>query len=52
LTYDANSDGYSVDLTEEELRSAPSDSIDELTKQDGSVYRDRSFEYYHAPRYW
>jgi sporulation protein YlmC with PRC-barrel domain len=52
LTFDANNGGYVVDFTEEQLRSAPSDSIDELTKHDGSVYRDRSFEYYHAPRYW
>jgi sporulation protein YlmC with PRC-barrel domain len=52
LDYDEKDDGYVVDFTEEQLRSAPADSIDELTKQDGSIYRDRSFEYYDAPRYW
>jgi sporulation protein YlmC with PRC-barrel domain len=52
LTYDDNDNGYIVDYTEEQLRSAPADSIDELTKHDGSTYRDRSFDYYHAPRYW
>jgi sporulation protein YlmC with PRC-barrel domain len=52
LDYDERDGGYVVGFTEEQLRSAPADSIDELTKQDGSLYRDRSFDYYHAPRYW
>jgi hypothetical protein len=35
------------------LRSdAPADSIDALTQNDGPHYRNRSFDYYQAPRYW
>src|SRR5580700_466209 len=46
LDYDESDSGYIVDFTEEQLRSAPAASIDELTKHDGSSYRDRSFDYY------
>ena len=52
LDYDENNNGYIVDFTEEQLRSAPAGSIDELTRHDGSSYRDRSFDYYQTPRYW
>ncbi|HEY1725516.1 MAG TPA: PRC-barrel domain-containing protein [Steroidobacteraceae bacterium] len=52
LTYDEREGSYVVDATEEQLRSAPADSLDELTKSDGLAYRDRSFDYYHATRYW
>jgi hypothetical protein len=33
-------------------RRSPADSLDELTKNDGANYRDRTFDYYKAPRYW
>ena len=52
LDYDAKDGAYVVRLTEQQLRSAPADSIDELTKDDGLSYRNRSFEYYQTPRYW
>ena len=52
LTYDEQDGGYVVNYTEDQLRSAPADSIDELTRDDGLAYRDRTFDYYQAPRYW
>jgi hypothetical protein len=52
LDYDEHQNSYIVSATEEQLRAAPSDSLDELTKNDGRAYRDRTFEYYRAPRYW
>jgi hypothetical protein len=52
LDYDAKDGAYVVKLTEQQLRAAPADSIDELTRDDGLSYRNRSFEYYQTPRYW
>ena len=52
LDYDERDDAYVVNFTEQQLRAAPSDSIDELTKEDGLNFRDRSFDYYQTPRYW
>ena len=52
MDYDEKANSYIVNVTEEQLRSAPSDSLDELTKNDGRAYRDRTYDYYHAPRYW
>jgi sporulation protein YlmC with PRC-barrel domain len=52
LDYDEDESGYIVDATREQLKSAPADSIDELTKNDGLAYRDRTYDYYRAPRYW
>jgi sporulation protein YlmC with PRC-barrel domain len=52
LDYNDRENSYIVNVTEEQLRSAPSDSIEELTKNDGRAYRDRTYDYYHAPRYW
>jgi sporulation protein YlmC with PRC-barrel domain len=52
LDYDERDNAYVVNLTEQQLRAAPADTIDELTGHDGLAYRDRSFEYYRAERYW
>ena len=52
LSYDERENSYTVNVTEEQLRAAPSDSIDELTKNDGRAYRDSTYEYYRTPRYW
>jgi sporulation protein YlmC with PRC-barrel domain len=52
LDYDENDHGYVVDVTEEQLRAAPAGSIDELTRNDGSAYRDRTYQYYKAKPYW
>jgi sporulation protein YlmC with PRC-barrel domain len=52
LDYDEDESSYIVDATREQLKSAPADSLDELTKNDGLAYRDRTYDYYRAPRYW
>jgi len=52
LDYDEGESAYSVDFTEDQLRNAPSDSIDELTRNDGLAYRDKTYDYYRAERYW
>jgi sporulation protein YlmC with PRC-barrel domain len=52
LDYDENDNGYVVDVTEDQLRAAPAASLDELTKDDGSAYRDRTYDYYKVEYYW
>jgi hypothetical protein len=52
LDYNERENSYIVSATEDQLRAAPADSLDELTKNDGRAYRDRTFDYYRAPRYW
>ena len=52
LDYDETKNAYVVDFTKEILEGAPSDSLEGLTRDDGKAYRDRTFEYYKAPRYW
>jgi sporulation protein YlmC with PRC-barrel domain len=52
LDFDEAKNAYVVDFTKEVLEGAPSDSLESLTRDDGSAYRDRTFEYYKAPRYW
>lgn len=52
LDYDEKEDAYVVPYSEDELKAAPSDTISELTKNDGLAYRDRTYDYYKAPRYW
>ncbi|MBS0581117.1 MAG: PRC-barrel domain-containing protein [Proteobacteria bacterium] len=52
LDYDEGESAYVVNFTKQQLESAPTGSIEELTAGDGLRFRDRSFEYYKAPRYW
>jgi sporulation protein YlmC with PRC-barrel domain len=52
LDYEKARGGYMVGYTKEQLEAAPSDGIDELTKNDGSGFRDQVYDYYKAPRYW
>jgi sporulation protein YlmC with PRC-barrel domain len=52
LDYDESEDAYVVPYTEDQLKAAPSDTIGELTKNDGLAYRDRTYDYYKAERYW
>ncbi|MGQ0532788.1 MAG: PRC-barrel domain-containing protein [Caulobacteraceae bacterium] len=42
LNYDEDEDAYVVPYTKDELKSAPADTIDELTKNDGIAYRDQA----------
>jgi sporulation protein YlmC with PRC-barrel domain len=50
LDYDESEGAYVINLTKDQLKSAPSDSIEELTRNDGQAYRDRAFDYYKIPR--
>jgi sporulation protein YlmC with PRC-barrel domain len=52
LDYDPDEGAYVVGFTKEQLQAAPAGSIDELTRDDGMQIRDRTYDYYKAPRYW
>ena len=52
LVYEEDKGAYVVSYTKAELESAPAGSIDELTRNDGLQFRDRTYDYYRAPRYW
>jgi sporulation protein YlmC with PRC-barrel domain len=52
LNYDEDEGAYVVNYTRAQLEAAPAGSIDELTRDDGRQFRDRTYEYYKAPRYW
>ena len=52
LNYDEEEDAYVVPYTKDELKSAPSDTISELTKNDGIPYRDQSHAFYKVDQYW
>ena len=52
LSYDEGQSAYVVNYTKEQLKAAPADTLDELTRNDGSAYRDRTYDYYKAERYW
>jgi sporulation protein YlmC with PRC-barrel domain len=43
LDYDEKDNGYVVDVTEAQLRAAPTGSIEELTRNDGNALRDRTY---------
>ena len=52
LDYDETAGGYVVNMSKEELKAAPSYSMEELIKGDGTQFRDKVYDYYKAPRYW
>ena len=52
LDYQESENAYVVAYTKEQLKSAPAGSIDELTRGDGLDIRAKTYDYYHAPRYW
>jgi sporulation protein YlmC with PRC-barrel domain len=52
LNYDDTENAYMVSYTKEQLQGAPAGSIDELTRDDGLEFREKTFAYYKAPRYW
>ena len=41
-----------VSFTAEQLKNAPADSIEALTKDDGRAFRDRAFTHYGTKPYW
>lgn len=52
LNYDETENAYIVNLSKDQLKAAPADSLEELTKDDGMAYRDRAYDYYKTPRDW
>jgi sporulation protein YlmC with PRC-barrel domain len=52
LDYDPAQAGYVVSFTTEQLKLAPADSLEALTKDDGHSYRDRAFQHYGTKPYW
>jgi sporulation protein YlmC with PRC-barrel domain len=52
LDYEPAEASYVVNYTKEQLEAAPAGSIEELTRDDGLAFRDRTYDYYKAPRYW
>lgn len=52
LNYEQDLDAYVIPYSLEELKAGPSDSITELTKQDGAAMRDVAYNYYKVEPYW
>jgi sporulation protein YlmC with PRC-barrel domain len=52
LEYDEEEDAYLVGYTRDQLEGAPADTIEELTRENGVPYRDRTYDYYGTTRYW
>ena len=52
LDFDTDRDGYVVPFTREELEAAPSDTIEELTSNDGLHAREEAYSYYRVDPYW
>jgi uncharacterized protein YrrD len=52
LDFDPVENTYVVSFTKEQLQAAPAGSIEELTRDDGMLFRDRAYDHYKAPRYW
>ena len=52
LDYDEDENAYIVEYTKEQLQGAPAGSVEELTRNDGRTFRDRTYDYYKAERYW
>jgi sporulation protein YlmC with PRC-barrel domain len=52
LNYSEEHKGYVVNLTVDQLSSAPTASIEDLTKYDGRPFRDQAFAHYRSPPYW
>lgn len=51
LDYDETEGAYLVNYSKAQLEAAPAGSIEELTRDDGH-FRERTYEYYKAPRTW
>lgn len=52
LDFDDSENCYVLNMTKDQIKAAPSDSIDVLTRGDGTALRDTAYDYYGAPRYW
>ncbi|WP_274628804.1 PRC-barrel domain-containing protein [Arvimicrobium flavum] len=52
LDYQANTGGYVVPFSKEQLQAAPAYSVAELTGNDGQEARDASYAYFKIEPYW
>jgi sporulation protein YlmC with PRC-barrel domain len=52
LDYDEARDAYVVDFTREQLQTAPSDSLEALTRQDSRAFREQAYDHYQVPHSW
>jgi sporulation protein YlmC with PRC-barrel domain len=52
LDYDPDKGGYVVSFSADQLKSAPADSLEALTRDDGRAYRDRAYQHYGTKPYW
>ena len=52
LDYDEDKGGYVVPFSKDQLKAAPSYSINELAGADGEAARDASYDYYKVTPYW
>ena len=52
LDFSKDRDGYTVNLTREQLATAPSATLEDLTRDDGRAYRDLAFAHYGSRPYW
>lgn len=52
LDYDPNQGGYVVSFSADQLKGAPADSLEALTRDDGRAYRDRAYQHYGTKPYW
>lgn len=52
LDYDPDQSAFIVPFTREQLEAAPSDTISELTKDDGQAARNSAYDYYKVQPYW
>ena len=52
LNYDEANGGYVVNFTADQLRAGPADTVEALTRDNGTAYRDSAYTYYKTPKYW
>lgn len=52
LDYDEEDDAYVVPYTKDELKAAPADTMEELTRDDGIAYRNQTYDFYKIEQYW
>jgi sporulation protein YlmC with PRC-barrel domain len=52
LDYDEKQNAYVVPYSKDQLEAAPSDTIAELTRDDGKAHRDSAYDYYKVDKYW
>jgi len=52
LNYDEGKESYVVSFTKEQLQSAPSDSLEALTRNDSGPYREKAYDHYDVPYSW